>query len=265
VCATFSVHWEKLGDNTVQNGREWVDQRFKKLGLPTDALPPAASQFTACGWSHGVQTEEDKQTAYWYGYSEPGELLLGVKVNGVLPDDMLDQVLHQVLPSLRVSPADGETVWSMHDVTLVSPPGFALSQKHLFMGDVALEFRRGKHERLMLRQVYPADLALQRRPFERWLANYPFTEHRKLRKNSTTVEKWKAPKQEGLVGLKREGRKRLGFPLGLVAPRWTHALAVHDEKLDRLLIAEHIAGEDAGRTICETAIASMNGPVRGGQ
>lgn len=265
VCAMFSIHWEKPDARTARSGHEWVDQRFERLGLQPDLYPPAAAHFTACGWSCGVQTEEDKQTAYWYGYSQPAELVLGVKVNGVLPESVLELIIEQVLPSLRAPALSEGTTWSMHEVSFVSPPGFQLAQRHLYMGDVALELHRGRGETLMLRQVYPAELALKRRPFERWLASYPFKEHRKLRKSSTMVESWKPAKPEGLVGLKREGRKRLGFPLGSVAPRWTHALAVHDQELDRLLIAERVVSSETDASVCETAITNMNLPLRGGR
>lgn len=257
-CAMFSVHWERPRHNTIQSGREWVNERLSKLGLAPDPAPPAAKQFSACGWAFGVQSEEEKQTAYWYGYSEPGNLLLGIKVNGVLPEDLGHQITMDVLPTLRVSASRAPTSWAMHEMTFVSPEGFNLSQRHLFAGDVALEFVNGQEQTLMLRQVYPGDLAMKRRSIDLWLQRYPFKEHRKLHRSSQRMTEWYSTTRPELVGTQREARKRLGFPLGLVRPRWTHALAVHDQNLNRLLIGELMTASRPDQTICERAIEDMN-------
>ena len=86
ICAFFSIHWEQPRRRSVSDGDEWVQGRLSRLGVLPDPKPPAAEQFSACAWAHGVQSEEDKKTTYWFGYAEPAELLVGVKVNGVLPD-----------------------------------------------------------------------------------------------------------------------------------------------------------------------------------
>jgi hypothetical protein len=56
----------------------------------------------------------------------------------------------------------------------------------------------------------------------------------------------------------RHGRKKLGFPLGWAAARWTCALAVHDQQLNRLLIAEHLATTKPDGALCEAGIERMN-------
>lgn len=263
-CAMFSVHWERTRRHDIQDGRQWVEQRLGKLGLKPDSAPPAASHFTACGWAVGVQEEEGKLTTYWYGYSEPAQLLLGVKVNGVLPAEFLDAILLIVLPSLRTSGIGQPSVWAMHHVIFVAPAGFVLTQKHLFSGDVALEFKGPANQMLLLRQVYPGELALQRRSFERWLEVYPFKEHRRLHQPSLEVEPWSAGSGRELAGIRRSGRKQLGIPLGMVNPRWTEALAVMDSSLNRLLIAELMTRDRSDATICRTAILQMNSSLKGG-
>jgi hypothetical protein len=262
MCALFSIHWEQPGDDAITNADAWVQQRLKRQGLEADPEPPAAERFSVCTWAHGVQSEEDKQTTYWYGYAEPAKLLVGVKVNGVLPESQRAQVTRQVLPTLRTSAVDTETVWAMHDLSFVAPPGFELAQQHLFVGDVALEFHRGRRETLLLRQVYPGDLALERRPAERWLAAYPFIEHRRLRKSSTTIVPWRHGSRREWSGTRRSGRKRLGFPLGFIAPRWTDAVAVHDQSLGRLLIVEHQSVDRPDGGVCDRAVLQMNQHVQ---
>jgi hypothetical protein len=241
-CAMFRIQWER---NHLPDAQAWVTERLRKHGVLPSGTPPGEKRFTACGWAYGVQSEEDKQTTYWYAYSAPAELVLGVTVNGVLPEKLREIVTEQVLPSLRATPVTGESVWAMYDLSFVVPAGFELTRRHLFAGDVALEFRRGRNEMLMVRQVYPGDLALGRRTLENWLKAYPFHEHRRL-------------KVTNFDGACCRGRKRLGFPLGWVKPRATCAVAQHDPQLNRLLIAEHQSATAADETICRTAIARMN-------
>jgi hypothetical protein len=248
-CAMFSIHWERLKGSAIPDARAWVTERLKRHGVLPGGSPPGRKHFTACGWAYGVQTEEDKQTTYWYGCSADAQLVLGVTVNGVLPADLRDQVTGQVLTSLRVTPAGADSTWAMYDVSFVAPAGFELARRHLYSGDVALEFRRGRRETLLLRQVYPGDLALGRRSFEGWLATYPFLEHRRLRRVSVTTEP---------DGAWRRGEKRLGFPLEWVASRRTCALAVHDPRLNRLLIAEHMASAPPDEAVCRAAVERMN-------
>lgn len=264
-CALFSIHWEHADSGALLNGEQWVADRLKSQGVLSHGTPPASENFTACGWAKGLQTEEDKQTTYWYGYAAQAELLLGAKINGVLPEAQLDYLLTQVLPTLRSSPLSAESAWAMHEISFFAPPGFIQNQRHLYAGDVAIEFHKGRQETLLLRQIYPGELALGRRSFEEWLASYPFKEHRRLRKTELTKEPWQSASRRELIGFKRHGRKRLGFPLGFCAPRWTDALAVHDQRLDRLLIAEHMSTAEPDGSICQTAIVRMNASLREGR
>ena len=263
-CALFSIQWERLKRGLGRDGRDWVAERIKQHGVLPEGTPPAAGHFSACGWAHGVQTEEDKQTTYWYGYSAPAELLVGVTVNGVLPAAVRARVTGEVLPSLRTTPANAESIWAMYDLSFTAPAGFQLMRRHLYSGDVALEFARDRRETLVLRQVYPGDLALERRPFERWLDAVPFPEHRRLRRADTTTEPWQHVTRSELAGVRRRGRKRLPWPLGWIAPRWTCALAAHDRRLNRLLIAEHRSAAEPDEAVAVAAVEKMNRSPREG-
>lgn len=257
-CAVFLVKWKRPHDRSVSDGNEWVADRFKRLGVTPDRNPPAEARFTACGWVHGIQTEEGKETTYWFGYSAPGRLLLSMTVNGVLPVSVRETVVEDVLPSLSVDPADADSTWAMHDVSFKVPAGFELAQRHLFSGDVALEFERGRKETLLLRQVYPGELALRRRSAEAWLTSYPFKVHRRLRSETARTRPWRHGRRQGLKGVERHGWNRLPVPLGWCAPRETRALAVHDRELNRLLVAEHMARGKAERSVCVEAVEAMN-------
>jgi hypothetical protein len=58
--------------------------------------------------------------------------------------------------------------------------------------------------------------------------------------------------------VRRRGFKRLAFPLGRLMPRWNHALAVHDQRQNRLLIAEHSSAGEPDDKLCEGAILGMS-------
>jgi hypothetical protein len=256
VCAMFSVHWERVPEMRPTDGRAWVEGRLKRQGVPVSSPnPPAKEHFTVCAWAHALQTREDKYTTFWYGYSADAGIVLGIKVNGVLPRHQLNQITRHVMPSVRASSMKDESIWAMYNVCFRAPAGFELINRHLYSGDVALEFAKGRSEALLLRQVYPGDLALSRRSFEQWLDASPFKGHRKLRSSETTHEAWPHEDEEGL---RRTGRKRLAFPLGVIAPRHTCAVALHDKSLNRLLIAEHTASSEIDMRVCEQAVAHMS-------
>lgn len=258
-CAIFVLKWERGDSLHAREGRDWITGRLKKLGVQSDKDPPGGRHFTACGWARGVQTEEDKKTTYWFGYAEPANLLVGVTVNGVLPDDVRHTVVATVLPSLRATPVTEKSVWAMYDLSFLAPPGFTPVQRRLSSGDVALQFEKGRRETLLLRQVYPAELALNRRSHEKWLNHNPFKEHRRLRQRTVRVAPWQHKgRRPELNGVQRTGWKRLPFPLGAFAARHARAMAVHDKRLDRLLLAEHLTRAPVSHSVCSQAIQDMN-------
>ncbi len=256
--ALLSVQWERLPRHATHDGPRWVAQRLDRLGLQPDPSPPAAQRFSHCAWAHEVQTEEGKGTTYWLGYADHADLLLALKVNGVLPAAERRLVTRRVLPTLTAGDPSQGSLWAMYGLSFRAPAGFELARRHLFSGDVAMEFRRGQRERLMLRQVYPGDLALGRRSLERWLEAYPFLEHRRLRRGSVRLTPWRDADRPELVGQRRAARKRLPLPLGGLLPFWSSALAVHDRALNRLLIAEHLAPVEPDGSLVAAAVTQMN-------
>jgi hypothetical protein len=253
----FIINWEQT-PTASHDGAKWIAGRLKKLGVRPAEDPPAKAHFTECGWARDVQTREGNESTQWLGYSQPARLLIGFTVNSMIPKASRNQVIRQVLPTLTTSAIEEDTIWAMHNVSFRSPAGFELSQRKLFSGDIALEFSKGKHEELMLRQVYPAELALQRRHMEKWLECYPFKQHRRLRRRTLKTDPWQCPQRPDLVGLQRSVWKRLPSPLGVWAPRQCLALAAHDRGLDRLLIVEHMARKEPDPAIRAAAIAGMN-------
>ncbi len=257
-CAMLLLQWTRAPRRGAFDGRAWVVERLRKLGLHPGDRPPAREHFTACGWARAVQTEEGKQTTHWFGYDRRAGLLLRVTVNGVLPEALREALEEQVLPTLRPLPEDEPSTWSMYEISFVAPAGFALSQRHLYSGDVALEFARGADATLLLRQVYPGDLALGRRTPEQWLECYPFHVHRRPRKASLRTEPWQSSRRPELSGVRRHVWQRLPVPMGWCSPRQSSALAVHDTALNRLLLVELRSRTTPDDALCMRAIEQMN-------
>lgn len=257
-CALFSIKWERQETPLATAGKDWVDGRLRSLGVHGDDSPPAAEHFTACAWVRGLQTEEGKHTCYWFAYSEPAQLLVGITVNGVLAESERNQVIEQVLPSLRPTPVSEPSYWCLYDIGFTIPAGFELTRRHLYSGDVALEYRRGRHENLLVRQIYPGELALGRRSYEKWLNTYPYKRYRRLRMKTAVVQEWSSRERSSLQGIRREGWMRIPPPLGACSPRRVQAMAVLDDRLNRLLLVEYASRNVAEARLVEEIMNGMN-------
>jgi hypothetical protein len=192
----------------------------------------------------------------WYGYSQEGAVLIECAVGGAVEKRVQHRARRHVLPSLRVSLPETPCRWSLYSVGFVSPPDFYLRRHHLFSGDIALQFANRRSGSLLLRQVYPAGLALQRRTLERWLEACPFKERRRFSPES--MSEWKDHIPRALTGIRRRGWKRLPAPLGFCSPRYSSAIAASDAELDRVLIAESLEKTPADDGIVREAILNMN-------
>jgi hypothetical protein len=167
-------------------------------------------------------------------------------------------VAKKVIPSLEVfGPADA-TRWAVFDAGFELPPGFRCTDRKLGLGDLALRFDARGGRRLVVRQIYPAELALSRRKLERWLVNRPFREQRRFQTlgeaRSWTVDSF-GRTLEGMIVC---GRKRLAFPFARIRPRFSTAAAVRDPDLDRILLAEHDQPADEGDSVLRTVLGRMN-------
>ena len=149
---------------------------------------------------------------------------------------MLENVL---LPGLHDAPADAPRRWSIFDLDLATPPGYAMLGHTLSAGDLRLALAK-PHGRatlpLIVRQVRPARLALSRQPLDRWLRQFA-AESLRFHKPAgaatpTDLDVGGGPAAGLCQALRR--RRRYGWLWG-VPPR-LHAAALHDAAGDRLLL-----------------------------
>jgi len=244
------------------DARRWVLRCAKRLAgrgarvEETDASP--AFDVSARVAAKDPRGDAAKPVWGWYGFSGAAGLGLELVASG-RTDARQRRALEDIaLPSLRAGAGTEPTRWAVFETSFVSPPGFALERAQLHVGDIALCLRAPGGRRLLLRQVYPADLALSRRPLEAWLDHPPFRQQRRFRRAGQT-QPWQAASfGRSLDGILRRGRKSLPAPLGPLGRRRSLAAAVTDPDLERLLLAEYDAPKEADPNVVKEAIGLMN-------
>lgn len=233
----------------------WLKTRFKKLHALPQENPPHSAGVDAAAWVKDLQKKEGMSRTIWYGYNKASDLVVEVLMTSLTPEDIRKQVTEEILPSLRIVTPDQPTPYSLYTVHFLAPPGFILEEHHLFSGDVALKFSKEK-DVLVVRTVYPASLALTRRILKNWFKEPPFRESRRV--GSFEISDWTST-DGSMKGLLRTGIKRLPIPLGWCNPRHSTAVAVVDEHLDRIRLADLQSPAAHEPTLVAQAVEDMNG------
>jgi hypothetical protein len=255
--AAMQVRWWRPGERGF-DPETWLRKRMTSLpgvGIERTTRPGG---FTTAGFVPDYTPGDGTSGVLWFGYSPTARMVVEIVAGGETSAKTLKTVSGMVIPSLEARPEGSPTRWAVFGASFESPSGFFMTNKKLLLGDVAVELSSGNGCRLLLRQVYPSKLALARRKLTDWLEFQPFKEHRCFRP-SGPEESWNIESSgRQLAGLRRTGRKAYPFPLGVIAPRKSTAAVVHDEELDRLLIAECDSKKKVSEPILSDAIAAMN-------
>ena len=256
------VQWWRPGESAFDFGR-WLRARLEQVakGMPLDPSPPVPGGFRAAASLMGRTFGGGVSKSVWYGHAPADDLVLEITVNDAA-ETTAALVKRAVLPAIGVRPFSGYVPWSVFGVAFEAPPGYALKRRILQAGDMALEFSAAGRRTLLLRQVYPAEAALAKRPLDRWLAAAPFAQQRRL--TEMTQEPVVLGGRRALTGLARRGWKRHAFPLERFRPLRDCSLAVVDAALDRILIAELTGGDEHGEDLVRRAVERMNGSLREG-
>jgi hypothetical protein len=222
--------------------RAWINRQVKDLAAPAATRAPRPEGFDETAYLPEVASRGGGGRAVWMGFSRRAGLAVEVGVNLGAEAKARRLVTGKLLNGVEVSEKAGATPWAFFDVSFISPPGYTLEDWKLYAGDMVMRLGRGREARLLMRQVYPADTALGRRPLERWLNSWPFKEHRRFVSNvgsSSGVADWRADLPAGTCeGRRREGWKRLAWPMHRAGARCSLGAGVVDSRLNRLLLAE---------------------------
>ncbi len=256
--ATFKITWWRPERKSF-DGHAWIHNRIRELGNVPSEDSAAPRGFSSTAFVAEQPSRGGGLRGLWFGYSAAVGMMLEVAVNRGASKAAQQFVLNKALPELRVS-QHGEAVrWALYSAGFVSPPGYELSQWHLYSGDIALRLR---HEadgaRLTVRQVYPAALALKRREILRWMESFPFQEHRRYRR-SGGLHVFSCDNYTGkLDGVLQYGRKRLAFPMQWCRSLETVAAGAEDKNIERLLLAQLDMTELPPEAEIKHAVSRMN-------
>ena len=256
--ACFQIRWGRQGRGET-DARRWISQHVKAISTESAIEPlDVDPDFNASAWLPAVSRLDKSAKGIWFGFSAKARLGLEFDVNLSIEPEEADLIKNRIIPGLKTTGTDEPHRWAVFDVSFVTPPGYTLRDRHMYSGDMAFRFVRGMKSTLVLRQVYPADVSLQRRNMGLWLRKFPFKEHRKYR----TVEKsrdWSVSVgARTLKGKRRLGRKVFAFPLTWVRARHSTAGAVIDPDLNRMLIAEYDSPSETDHAVISKAIRDMN-------
>ncbi len=236
-------------------------KKEKRNNLSLSKSCPSATDFRHCSWLTG---KEGTARAVWYGYAPKAELMLELVAR--MKDGKTGKWIEKrIIPSLKAFRANEAMPIAVFGASFKIPAGFTLKTWKLELGDITIKLDAKESKSLTLRQVYPAGLALSRRPIERWQELKPFKEHRSFRTNGKPAPCRIERNGHACSGIRRCGKKRLPVPLGMIASRTSVAMAVHDVEDDRIFMAEYDAKKEAPEGIVARAIAEMNWAMRNGQ
>ena len=259
---SMQIQWLRSGNKRFNPDRV-IEQRAhkekKKNSLSESTSCPSAEGFGNMSWLKG---EADNERAVWSGYSANNDLLIEI-IARLIDGKTIKWFEKRIIPSLRAFSADEAMPISVFGSSFMSPPGFQIKTWKLKLGDITIQLEAKGGKSLLLRQVYPAGLALSRRPMEQWQKLKPFKEHRKFKADGEPAQCEIEKQGRTLKGIRSRGFKRLPAPLGMIAARKSMSVVVHDAAADRIFVAEYDAKRDAREKITDDAIASMNWAMQG--
>lgn len=149
--------------------------------------------------------------------------------------DRRDAVLAaELLPTLFDTAPTAETAWAVLDLSCRIPAGFRLVSQGLAAGDLRLTFEKGR-QRISVRQIGPARLALSRQPLEKWLEQqlYPSRKFYKTEGKPAPVTI-----ADAVSGLRQnQSKKRRAFLFRSI-PRAVSTLILHDRARDRIVLVQ---------------------------
>lgn len=174
----------------------------------------------------------------WIGYSPASRRVIQLVYHAHGRDRVLAET---ILPTLADTPPDEPAVWSIFDLSCVTPPGFALKSHRLIAGDLSLTFAR-QREWMALRQIGVAQLALSRRPINQWLADQQkqLLPHYRPAGNLQEITIMVGPRE--LAGFSRDALRLRRFGWKYWIPTDAITYIAHDPEQDRLLLFQ---GSDA--------------------
>jgi hypothetical protein len=240
-----------------------ADMNRPRLGIrwntpPTQKFDPAQLLRTAMIQEVGILAAEEAITfdaaemPHGLLYTEPAPPGRDVWIGWNSASGRVVEIIHharhrerilmdRILPTLTDDGGKDVVPWSVFDLSCHVPREYQLQSNQLNVGDLTLVFS-AKDERLRVRQIAVARVALRRRPLEKWLEEERRLERKHYRPNGEAVMLSDAK----IVGTMCR-RRRFFFAWKL--PRTLITIAEHDVDRDRLVISQGTDEELVKRTV----------------
>ncbi len=233
----LGIRWQKHKAAKF-DAEKWARKTLRQeLGvLAADEAVPAAApsdgEWRGCFIYH---EPEPPGRDIWTGYSVASGRGIVLSYHARRRDRALAGSL---VPKLADLPTAAPMPWSVFELSCIVPVGFVLRDHRLHAGDLSLTFTR-KRDKLIIRQLAVAQLALQRLPLEKWLVQQQQLHRKHYRPAGKSPEpiSFDLPDRT-LEGLSRQRRRRIRFSLMRSLPRDMITLALHDAQRDRLAMIE---------------------------
>lgn len=233
----LGIRWQKHKAARF-DAEKWAHKTLRQeLGVlaaeeAVPATPPAEGDWRGCY----IYNEPDPPGRdIWTGYSAVSGRGIVLSYHARRRDRTLAGSL---VPRLMDLPVAEPMPWSVFELSCIVPVGFILQDHRLHAGDLSLTFTR-KRDKLIIRQLAVAQLALQRLPLEKWLAQQQHLHRKHYRPTGKSPEPISISLPDRtLEGLSRARRRRLRFSLMRSLSRDMITFALHDAQRDRLAMIE---------------------------
>jgi len=257
--ARLALRWQRPGRRQFDAARCVESAMEEELGrlAAAEARPMPLDGFD-CSMLYVEQQPPGRDL--WTAYSPVSRRLVQAVYRIRRREHLLAGV---VLPCLRDTPPEEPSLWAVFDMCCVVPAGMKLLRHVLSAGDVSLCFAAGR-QRLGVRQIAIADIALKRMPLEKWLADEQRRLGRHYRADGAVEAVECAADGRTLAGLAQTLVRRKRFFWMADLPRTVFCMALHDRQRNRLLL---VHGSDAAlvRQTVPTMTRTDCGRNAGGQ
>ncbi|MEK6797237.1 MAG: hypothetical protein AABZ39_20850 [Spirochaetota bacterium] len=244
--AVMQIKWRIA--SVPDDSTAWALRRVKRI-LKHPVVQDAPARFDSVLASDNADINAASRLV-WVGAMRTERLLVEIVMNVSAGKSAVKSFMSITVPSIAGSDDGAVREWSIFDAFFAAPKDARLVSRRLYAGDIMLSLADTRGRKLLLRQVYPATLALERQPLAAWLSDNAVK--RTMRRVSSLKD---SPRGEHSVI--RMGDHALPPPLSLFGRRYTAAAVTHDTARDRLLIAAEESHEPLTASSVDALIERM--------
>ena len=186
--------------------------------------------------------DAETNTIHGIGFAPGSRRLVELVHPHVTPreDRLIERIAYR---EARDQAPDAPQRWALFDLSFVAPARLRYESSTLNVGDMMIRLTgpassRWRRTTVTVRHIYPADLALKRRPLAAWLDSVLATRRREYRRRRRAGP-YEALVTDAGAGLTADTRLRPSLrPFRQRTPRRQRHWLVHDERHNRLMLLE---------------------------